>query len=180
MPTPLLPPPAQVLADDLVHLSHMLPPTALTLVRVAGVDAALALLRTWPGIRFPCPKHPSANDAGARRWQQLADVVGEAAMGPITAHYGGSDLEIPLCVALLAEKRNRWIRARFDDLVSPRLACLPGTAAVTELGLALAEAGQALDWRQIMRILDAADTQPGDQLVDDRQADLFTPLEDAL
>lgn len=163
---PVLPPPMVVEEADIEPLGHLLPPTAAALIRCAGVKPALALLQRWPGVTVPCPKHADSNPAGARRWAQIAEVVGDEAMPAIAAHYGGSILDVPVCRVLLMEKRNRWLRARYDELTSARLAALSGSAAIYELNLALAEAGQPMTYRSIEQLLYAGnrDADPAQQL----------------
>lgn len=175
----LLPPPNRLEAADLEQLAHLLPPTAANLVRVAGTEAGLALLNRWPGVLYPVPKHADANAAGAARWAAIAAITGAQAMPAIAEHYGGSAIALPTCRSLLAEKRNRWLRARFDDLVDPHGPALPASAAVYELCLALAEAGQPMTYREVEKALARADAPP-----DDCQGDLFaipsdTPTEES-
>jgi len=164
----IVPPPARITADDLETLRHLLPPSAVEIVRAVGDAGATALLHRWPGVQISVPKHPDANPAGMRRWAQIAEVVGESLMPRLAAQFGGTVLEIPVCRDLLTEKRNRWLRRRFDDLVDPHGAAMAASQAVYELGLALAEAGQTMTWRQIQLVVDRTDALP-----DDRQGDLF-------
>lgn len=152
------PPPAVLTEADLVELQHLLPPTALALVRCAGHGAAARLLATWPGVLYPCPKFPNANADGARRWAQLSEVVGEEAMPGLAAEFGGSFIDVPTCRSALVEKRNRWIRARFDALVDAVHG--PGLSAIQaqrEIAIALAQAGQALVSRELERVVNRAD-----------------------
>lgn len=162
-----IPPPAQVTLQDLEELAHLLPPTAHALVRCAGPAGAVALLQTWPGVLFPCPKHPQANAEGARRWAQIAEVAGEAAMPGLVAEYGGSLVDVPTCKTLLVEKRNRWIRARFDDLVNPHSGAMTAAAALREVAIALAQAGQPMTSRELEKIVNRSDVAP------QAQPDLF-------
>jgi hypothetical protein len=174
-PVPL----ARVELADLYELAQWLPPTAATLVRVLGPAAALALLQAWPGVTYPIPRHPDANANGARRWAALADVVGEAAMPALAAHWGGSALDVPVCRALLAQKRNTWIRAQFDVLVNPTGAAMSGNAAAQAISLALAQAGQPMTHRELERLINQPDdinSPPGGRRAqgqNPKQLDLF-------
>lgn len=150
---PCIPPALAVELHDLRELGHLLPPSAVTLIRVAGVQPALRLLRYWPAVQLVVPLRPAANPAGARRWQALANMVGEAAMPALVAHYGGGVLDVPACRDLLIEKRNRWVRARFDALTSLYGPALSAYAAVQEINLALAEAGWPLTLREVQKVV---------------------------
>jgi hypothetical protein len=148
-------------ADDLRHLAHLLPPSAAELARVVGPDAAAALMRELPGTQVLIPRRSDANPAGARRYAQLESIVGAAAMPALLAHYGGNALDIPLCVAAAVEKRNRWIRSRFDHLTSRKGGRLSRRQAVYELGLELASVRRGLTYRQIERAIEASDAEAG-------------------
>lgn len=150
------PPQRWVEPADLVQHADWLPPSAHSLVRVAGTDAALALMQRCPGVQFVVPRHRDANAAGAARWQALAEVVGEAAMPAITAHYAPGVLDVPTCRELLTHKRNTWIRQRFDGLTSLHGAALSAYAAVQEINLALAQAGWPLTLREVQKVVNAA------------------------
>lgn len=175
---PLLPPPDRIEREDLVLLAWLLPDAVNNLVRVAGIDAALALLVRWPGVQYPVPKYKDSNAAGTQRWDELAAIVGEAAMAAIAGYYGGSELVIPTCQRLLAHKRHRWMRERYDDLTDPHGPALSGHDAVRELGLALAEAGIPTGHRQIEIALnraEAAAPAPSSATARADQRDLFDP-----
>lgn len=144
-------------AYDVRELAHLLPPSALELVRAIGPDAAVALIGGLPGVQLVVPKYAAANPAGARRWAQLAQLVGADVMPHLVAVYGGGQLDVPTCAALLLEKRNRWLRRRFDDLTAPAGPTLSRRSAVYELGIELALASHVLTYRQIERVIDAPD-----------------------
>lgn len=165
MSTAQHPPARQVeladLAPDSAHAA-LLPPSARTLVRVAGAGSALVLLQRCPGVQFVVPLRADANAHGRRRWQQLADVVGDAAMPAIAAHYAPGVLDVPMCTALLNAKRNAWIRARFDALTAPhaRPAC-SAYAALQEINLALAQAGWPFTLREVQKVVNAPPEETG-------------------
>ena len=158
MATPHLPPERHVTPDDLVHLAAWLPPTAATLIRLLGDLPALQLLRALPGVQIPVPLHRNANRGGARRWAMLASVVGEAAMPALVAHWGGSVLDVPVCRDLITEKRNHWIRGRFDDLAASAASGGTGLSAygaLQEINLALAQAGWPFTLREVQKVVNA-------------------------
>lgn len=143
-------------AADLASLGHLLPRSGVDLVRCVGLQAALALLNGLPGVVMTMPKTPDANRHAARRWGQLAQVMGSAAVPALAAQYGGGPLEVPTCHQLRLEKRNRWLRERFDVLTA-NAGAGPGlsrNAAVYELGLELAQAGLCMTHQGIENVLD--------------------------
>ncbi|MCL2076057.1 MAG: hypothetical protein FWH15_06415 [Betaproteobacteria bacterium] len=72
------------------------PDTARELVAVCGLEAAAALMAEWPGLEFPMPSvEGGGNQAGERRWAQLAEVVGEEAASRMMQRYRGCRLYIP-------------------------------------------------------------------------------------
>jgi len=138
---------------DLSEFAHLMPPSALELVRAIGADAAVSLMRGCGGAQLVVPKFQDHNRAGARRWAQLAEIVGEAAMPGLAAHYGGGLLDVPRCAQLLAAKRDAWVRRRFDELTYTAGRGLCARDAVFTIGLALAAAGRPLTYRQIERVV---------------------------
>jgi len=137
--------------DDFTSLPHLMPETARLLAGCMGVEAAVDLLNTWPGVEVKVPRFPDANPAGAKRWAQMASVVGEPAMRKLAALYGGTVLEIPLCSRVQQEKRNRIIRQDFDRITSkpPAGPGLSKAEAVQEIGMRYAP----ISVRQIKSIL---------------------------
>jgi hypothetical protein len=123
--------------DDFTELTHLMPETARTLAQCIGTEATVALLNAWPGVEVKVPRFPDANPAGARRWAQMAAVIGAPAMERLAALYGGTTLEIPLCSRVRQERRNRVIRQDFDQFTSkpPAGIGLSKTEAVQEIGM---------------------------------------------
>ena len=175
-------------------LGHLLPPSAVVLLACAGALPGLALLNAWPGVSVIMPKHAAATPAGARRWAQIAAVVGQAAMPALAALYGGNVLDVPTCAQLRTEKRARWLRQRFDQLGA---AGLNKTQAVQQLGIELAQMGSAggagsgghlMSYRAIEISLDTPDLTnaelalrqarkaAGQRAADSRQTSLFTDV----
>ena len=140
-----------LVAEDFVQLAQLMPDTALTLGRCVGTEAAIALLNTWPGVEIRVPRFPDAHPSGARRWMQIANVIGEIAMQKLASLYGGTMLEIPLCSRARQAKRNRIICRDFDHLTGkPQEGIgLSKTEAVQEIGMRYAP----ISARQIESIL---------------------------
>lgn len=125
-------------------------------------------MRQWPGVQVPVPLGTS-NPQGAKRWADIAAVIGADAMPTIAAHWGGSVLDVPTCKDLLVEKRNRWVRDRFDHLVSAHGHALSAFQATAEICLALAQAGQPITHREVEKTINRiASPAPAPQL------DIFT------
>lgn len=149
-----------ITAADLASLGHLLPRSGVDLVRCIGLQAALEILNGLPGAVMTMPKTPANNPHAARRWAQLVQVTGSAqAVRELAAQYGGGPLEVPTCHQLRLEKRNRWLRERFDALTAGNSATKPGpamsrNAAVYELGLELAQAGECMTHQGIENVLD--------------------------
>lgn len=159
-------------ADDLLALGAWLPPGAAELLRCIGPSAGLALLNAWPGVAVAMPKWPDRTPAGARRWAQLVDIVGECAVEQLAAQYGGAILDIPTCAALRFERRRRWLCAHYDAITAG--GAISKAQAVQELGLLLAAQGQPMSCRAIETALDNPARAPGAARAGDpRQLDIF-------
>lgn len=121
--------------EDLAAVWSLLPYTAQALVGCLGAPAAAALLAARPGCQFMVPKHADRHPSGARRWAELAAIIGDEAMEKLAARWGGDVIEIPVCKEARNELRARAIRAEFDRLTG---AGHSGAQAVYEIGLAFA------------------------------------------
>ena len=119
--------------EDCAAVAGCLPYTALALIKLLGAEAACALLNARPGVTIVIPKHPDANPAGAKRWAELAALIGEPAMQVLADKWGGEALSIPVCKRARLELRARRIRAHWDRLVNAE--GLSGRQAVYEIGL---------------------------------------------
>ncbi|MDP2808666.1 MAG: hypothetical protein Q8O34_00790 [Rhodocyclaceae bacterium] len=148
-------------AADVACVGHLLPYTALHILRVLGEDAGLALLNTLPGVQITVPRHPDRHPAGARRWAMLAGIVGADGMAALADEFGATVLEIPVCDEARKEARNRAIRAEFDRLTMKEGASK--AQAIYELGLL----HRPITYRQLEKIVDRPD------VVESRQAGLF-------
>lgn len=127
---------AELTPADLRAVWSLLPYTAQALVAVLGDEPAARLLSARPGCTLLVPKHPDRHPAGARRWAELAEIVGDDGMAALAARYGGDVLDIPTCKAARDELRARAIRAEFDRLTLG--AGMSGKQAIYEIGLRFA------------------------------------------
>lgn len=109
------------------------PRTARDLVRVAGFEGAAQLVAAWRGQKFPVPAVVGGgNPAGARRWGQLIEVVGEPIAIRIVTWCPGADLYIPTLDQAQQSRTHDLVRADFDRLSA---AGYSQREAVFELGL---------------------------------------------
>lgn len=80
-----------------------LPQTAVDIVEVVGIDAALRLVEAWGGLRLYVPQALPADHS-------LVGILGPALAANMAAHFGGEPLNIPRCLHALRSMRNQRIR----------------------------------------------------------------------
>ncbi|EXI92111.1 MAG: hypothetical protein AW12_00854 [Candidatus Accumulibacter sp. BA-94] len=119
--------------EDCAAISGCLPYTALALIKALGAVPACTLINERPGITIVIPKHPNANASGAKRWAELAALIGDPAMQILAATWGGEPFSVPVCKKAREELRARRIRGHWDRLVNGE--GLSGRQAVYEIGL---------------------------------------------
>lgn len=122
--------------EDCEAVRGLLPYTALGLIATIGAPAACTLLNERPGVQIMVPRHPDANPSGARRWAELAELIGEPAMVALAARFGGEAISVPVCKAARDELRDRAMRAMYDRLT--RVERFSGRQAIYEIGLQFA------------------------------------------
>jgi hypothetical protein len=127
---------AALTPEDLQEVWSLLPYTAQALVGCIGAQRAALLLNSRPGCSFLMPKHPDANESGAKRWAELVSIIGDEGTALLAARWGGDGLDVPTCQQARRELLRRKIRAAFDDLTKP--GGLSGQQAVYELCLRFA------------------------------------------
>ena len=136
--------------ESLLAVRDLLPKTALELVGMLGTEAAAALLNARPGCEFLVPKHADRHPAGARRWAELAEIVGEQGVQALAARWGGDVIGVPVCNDARFELRARAIRAEFDRLTVNE--GYSGKQAIYEIGIKFAP----ISSRAIEKILNRA------------------------
>lgn len=110
------------------------PRTARDLVRVAGLEAAAALIHARRGTVFRIPSViGGGNPAGARQYDLLQEIVGEAAARRIVGYWGGQPLTVPSCKEAIEARDKNRMRADFDRLTLQHGYSAP--EAVSELAL---------------------------------------------
>jgi hypothetical protein len=108
------------------------PGTGRELLRVAGLEAAAALVTAWGGLTWPVPVVSEfSREEGYARMAELAAITGGAAAEQIVRHYGGTDLYIPNCRKALRQLAQARLIDDYDRLLSQGLSA---TRAVFQLG----------------------------------------------
>lgn len=131
-----------------------LPQSALDLIGLIELPAALRLIEAMPGINFPVPRGENNNADGAAKFAMLVDAVGDEAARVLVRHYGGGDMYVPSCLKAIKAARNRQIVAEYES-------------GIKVIALAIK---YRLSYRQIEAILKATDTTA---IEPSKQADLF-------
>lgn len=134
----------------------LFPKTAVDLVRVAGIEAAAILIKSWPGQEWPVPKHVGGGtDKGARRWEQLLELVGADSARRIVREWGGGMLIVPNLKVVLHQRNQACIRDEYDSLIRQGYS---SPEAVFSLGIKYNFNGRAIE--RIIRQPDAVLTHP--------------------
>ncbi|MDR1995123.1 hypothetical protein [Azonexus sp.] len=132
------------------------PKNAVDLIRVAGLDGAAALIRAWPGQEWPCPvRVGGSNDKGARRYEQLLEIVGETAARRIVQWCGGGMLIVPNMKVAMRQRAQALIRSEYDELIRHGYS---SPEAVFGLGIKYNINGRSVE--KIIRQPDAELSQP--------------------
>jgi hypothetical protein len=127
------------------------------LLRVAGAEAAAALITAWAGQRFRVPFVPGGRGRdGDVAWARLVEVVGEAAAQAIVRRWRGGELYIPRCTDAVRAHLHDIIRAEYDVLTGQGYT---GRQATFELGTRY-----ALSYRSVERLLVKPDNQTASQM----------------
>lgn len=82
----------------------MLPETAKRLIEMIGFDAAMAMVQRWPGRRLEIPKGKARRQNGFT--EALEDLIGAEKTRILMAVYGGDEIYVPNCVALVRNARD--------------------------------------------------------------------------
>lgn len=136
-------------AQDMRDFWHVVPESSRLMRDNISESVWLALHNTCAGASFTVPKHSQRRCA--RKWGQLASVLGEEGTQQLAHHYGGEVLQVPVLRAVHVVQRSRWLRRRFQELTTQQ-GMKPG-AAVLALCIELNAAGQPMTARQIMASL---------------------------
>lgn len=131
---------------------HDLPETALDLIGLIGWERTQALIAELGGVPFPVPKRADNNAAGARRYLQLAEIVGRQAADLLLRCYGDDVLNIPNCKTALARARNRAMVSFYDSGATLEECALAFGVTARWVSMVLKSTspegnGQQLKWR---------------------------------
>jgi hypothetical protein len=92
--------------------SARLPDSVKELIDVIGFEAALALVRAFPGIPI---KVPVGRRPDGVMFQRLVEAIGRTAAERFVFHYGGeSGYVVPRCAAAIRAVRDAEIIAKYD------------------------------------------------------------------
>jgi hypothetical protein len=140
-----------------------LPQSAVDLINLIGLTAALRLVKTWPGHPFPVPKGENNNPEGAALFAALADIVGQDNARILVRVYGGTILYIPRCKVAMTRALHRQIASDYDARLK---SGEPHSSIISALALA-----HFFTTRWVEIILKSTDTTDPSEAF---QADLFT------
>lgn len=115
---------------ELLELSSYpkFPRTARDLMRVAGLEAAAALIHARRGTCLRIPIH-----VGGGQYALLQEIVGDPAAQRIVAYWSGTVLAVPNCKEAMEVRDKDRMRADFDHLTLQ--LGYNSTEAITELAL---------------------------------------------
>lgn len=87
--------------SSIYHERHRLPPSALKLVEMVGIDGALKIMDVYGGVqKVYIPQQPEGTDIARKLGLELANALSKQLGG------GGYMYNIPRCVSLLVDVRN--------------------------------------------------------------------------
>lgn len=118
-----------------------LPQSAVEIVDVVGVEAALRLVEAWGGVRLYVPQQMPEDHL-------LVSTLGRAESDELASRYGGECIQVPRCLHALRAVRNchmRRERARGD---SPALLALRYRLTERQVYSILAAADEPVDEQQ--------------------------------
>lgn len=91
----------------------MLPPSAVELFEVLGVNDAIAVIEGIGGAAWYIPTPHEGRLLPSK--VNIITLVGERLWGRLQAHFAGRTLNIPMCAKLMRELRNKAICSQFED-----------------------------------------------------------------
>lgn len=95
--------------------ADMLPREVATMASLVGMEAAMAIAKTYGGRRLYIPRKARSN-------HQLVTLIGTEKLEALCHHYDGERLTIPSCDRALKYVRNREIRAAYGPVSLSKLA----------------------------------------------------------
>lgn len=120
------------------------PNTAGILVRTLGIETSARLIAAWGGQEWPVPARKGGGTAaGARRYERMVELVGEAAACLMVNEFGSEILKVPNLKNTIWKYHREQIREEFDALTMKGGMSSP--AAVFELGVKYGVAGRTVE-----------------------------------
>lgn len=95
------------------NVRDMLPPSAIELFDVLGVNDAIAVIEGIGGGAWYIPTPHEGRNLPSQ--VNITTLVGERLWGRLQEHFAGRELNIPVCAKLMRELRNQVISLRFED-----------------------------------------------------------------
>lgn len=123
---------------DAVVIRAMVPKMVVEWIDLMGVNPAMALVNSYPGMQIKVPV--GLNDGLTK--QRLVRILGLKAAEAFIDRHGGEHLTIPRCAGLMRSQRNAKIIAAYD-----------GGETLNELALAY-----GLSVRQLRKVLNSPTT----------------------
>lgn len=94
----------------------LLPRTGADFVRKIGFKSAIDLFNEFGGTTWQFSRRASGNAIAAKRFQEMADVVGEDNALRLADEFGYDSIYIPSCKRAMDALRKRLIVAEFDEM----------------------------------------------------------------
>ena len=101
--------------NDINIPPELLPKEVATMANLVGLEAAMAIVKTYGGRRLYIPRK-------ARQGHQLVPLIGMEKLEALCRHYNGERFGIPTCTRALAYMRNQEIRAAYGPVSFSKLA----------------------------------------------------------
>ena len=94
----------------------LLPRTGADFVRTIGLTSAIDLFNEFGGTTWKFSRRISGNAIAAKRFQEMADVIGEDNALRLADEFGYDETYIPSCKRAMDALRKRLVVADFDEL----------------------------------------------------------------
>lgn len=96
--------------------AEWLPPLVRDIADLVGLDAALAIVDHWGGVRWHVP-------VSVETAHELVDIIGDDAADTFIRVYSGERIDVPRCLQAMIETRRAMLYEDYDrGLKPPELA----------------------------------------------------------
>jgi hypothetical protein len=142
-----------VTAQDLEEHGHLISPCGVLITHCIGAQAFASLVRFWGGVGIHVPVSLGNKTKAARFFWRMAPIIGEAAVTALWSEFQGQRLNVPTCSDLRIYKRQKWIRAKFDELTCQPGAYVSAHSAINEICILLAASAYPATNREVQSIV---------------------------